>query len=124
MSRAEFNTATRNAAWDRSCEVCEATGALYGLPPGERCTADLNLGCEYDHVILDANSKDNSLGNCAAVCPKCHRWKTTQRDIPTAAKTVRQRNMRRSIKPKGRGFQKAPPGYKLNWATGRMERRT
>ncbi|TPK14122.1 HNH endonuclease signature motif containing protein [Mesorhizobium sp. B2-5-11] len=88
--RKEFTSKTRKAALARSGKRCEAEGAWYGLPAGERCTRDLAYGVEYDHIILDANSKDNSLENCAAVCPKCHAWKTANRDTPTAAKTVAQ----------------------------------
>lgn len=91
--RREFSTKTRKEALKRSGLRCEATGEWYGLPAGERCTANLGLGVEYDHLILDANSKDNSLENCRAVCPKCHRYKTSNRDVPTAAKTVRQQFM-------------------------------
>lgn len=90
MARKEFKTKTRKEALKRSKMRCEAVGAWYGLPAGERCANDLAYGVEYDHVILDANSKDNSLENCAAVCPRCHRWKTSNIDVPTAAKTVRQ----------------------------------
>ncbi|MGN6773140.1 MAG: HNH endonuclease signature motif containing protein [Rhizobiaceae bacterium] len=90
MARREFTTKTRKQALKRSGLRCEAVGSWYGLPDGQRCPANLGDGVEYDHLILDANSKDNSLENCRAVCPKCHRWKTANRDTPTAAKTVRQ----------------------------------
>jgi len=107
MARKEFSTATRKAALKRSGKRCEAVGAWYGLPDGQRCTADLSLGVEYDHYILDANSKDNSLENCRAVCPKCHAWKTRHRDIPTAAKTVRQQFM--GLKTKVKTKIPSPP---------------
>lgn len=100
MARREFTTKTRKEALRRSGKRCEASGSWYGLPEGQRCTADLSLGVEYDHYILDANSKDNSLENCRAVCPKCHGWKTRHRDTPTAAKTVRQQFMGMKTKPK------------------------
>jgi 5-methylcytosine-specific restriction endonuclease McrA len=90
MSRREFTTATRKAALKRSNMRCEAVGEWYGLGPGQRCHAGLAQGVEYDHIVLDANSKDNSLENCAAVCIRCHRYKTAHHDTPTAAKTVRQ----------------------------------
>lgn len=88
--RKEFAGKTRKLALIRSGKRCEAVGAWYGLPIGKCCNNDLSLGVEYDHYILDANSKDNSLENCRAVCPKCHAWKTANHDTPTAAKTVRQ----------------------------------
>lgn len=89
-SRREFTSATRKAALKRSNMRCEAVGEWYGLGPGQRCHAGLAHGVEYDHIILDANSKDNSLENCAAVCIKCHRHKTAHHDTPLAAKTVAQ----------------------------------
>jgi 5-methylcytosine-specific restriction endonuclease McrA len=108
MSRKEFPTKTRKEALKRSGNTCEAVGDWYGLPAGERCRNDLSYGVQYDHLILDANSKDNSLENCRAVCPKCHGWKTANRDTPLAAKTVRQGSMGKRTKVKapiaGRGF--------------------
>lgn len=93
MNRKEFSTKVRKQALKRSGLRCEAMGDWYGLSTGERCMENLGLGVEYDHYILDANSKDNSLENCRAVCPKCHDWKTRHRDTPLAAKTVRQQFM-------------------------------
>ena len=90
MARREFSTKVRKQALARSQKRCEAVGSWYGLAAGERCTNNLSFGVEYDHIILDANSKDNSLENCAAVCPKCHGFKTRRIDTPTAAKTVAQ----------------------------------
>jgi hypothetical protein len=104
--RREFSAKTRKEALRRSGKQCEAVGAWYGLPDAQRCPADLSRGVEYDHYILDANSKDNSLENCKAVCPKCHAWKTANRDTPTAAKTVRQQLMGMKTRPKA-GFRKA-----------------
>jgi len=96
--RHEFSKQTKRDALQRSGMLCEAVGALYGLPSTKRCNAPLSYGVEFDHVILDANSKDNSLANCAAVCIKCHRWKTAKHDTPLAAKTVRQRDRHSGIK--------------------------
>lgn len=101
--RHEFSKPTKRAALLRSGLVCEAAGVMYGLPKRQRCATRLALGVEFDHVVLDANSKDNSLANCAAVCIKCHKWKTAKHDTPMAAKTVRQQDMalgiRRSSSP-------------------------
>ncbi|WP_246263707.1 HNH endonuclease [Chelativorans multitrophicus] len=117
MARKEFTTKTRKEALKRSGKRCEAVGDWYGLPEGQRCTADLSLGVEYDHYILDANSKDNSLENCRAVCPRCHGWKTRNRDTPTAAKTVRQQFMgmktRAKVKIQSQGFAKKERAPKL-----------
>lgn len=105
MPRREFTKATKRLALARSGGNCEAVGAWYGLEPGRRCGASLGAGVEFDHIVLDANSKDNSLANCAAVCPKCHRFKTAKLDTPTAAKTLRQQDRNRGIvnAPKLRG---------------------
>lgn len=113
MSRREFTKKTMREALSRSGMICEAVGAMYGLHPGQRCNTDLGSGVQFDHIVLDANSKDNSLENCAAVCIKCHRWKTANHDIPMAAKTVRMQDSARGIRTKpsrplqGRGFAKS-----------------
>ena len=107
--RRNFTAKTRKEALKRSGKVCEASGSWYGLPDGQRCTANLSLGVEYDHYILDANSKDNSLENCRAVCPKCHRWKTSNIDVPTAAKTVAQSFMGMKTRQKQKIPQRPKP---------------
>ena len=102
MARAEFSKETRRAALKRAGGQCEAgtfaPAEWYGFGPGERCYALLSYGVEFDHIDLDANSRDNSLSNCAAVCKRCHGWKTRNRDIPLAAKTVRQRDKHDGIR--------------------------
>ena len=75
---------------------------MYGIDLIGRCRAPLSYGVEFDHIILDANSKDNSLENCAAVCIKCHRWKSANHDIPLAAKTVRQQDKAAGIRSPSR----------------------
>lgn len=116
IARANFGKPVKRAALERSGHLCEAEGNFYGLLEGRRCNAPLAYGVEYDHFDQDANSKDNSLANCRAVCPKCHDWKTRNIDTPKAAKTLRQQDRARGVvKPKGqiqsRGFapsEKAP----------------
>lgn len=90
--RAEFTRQTKREALRRSGGLCEAVGTLYGLPEGQRCNAPLAYGVEFDHVVLEANSHDNSRGNCAATCKRCNQWKANHHDTPLAAKTVRQRD--------------------------------
>jgi hypothetical protein len=99
-NRREFGAKVRKQALARSGKVCEAAGDWYGLPAGQRCTRLLSYGVEYDHLILDANSHDNSLENCRAVCPKCHDHKTRTRDTPLAAKTVAQSLMGMKTRPR------------------------
>lgn len=116
MSRAEFSKQTKRDARKRADGHCEATGAMYGLEPGQRCNMPLERGVEFDHIILEANSHDNSLENCAAVCKRCHGIKTNKHDIPVAAKTVRQRDkhngIRNASKMRSRGFGFTPPKVK------------
>lgn len=102
MTRAEFSRATKRGALKRAEGQCEALGVWYGLHTGERCRAPLSYGVEFDHIVLDANSHDNSLENCAAVCIKCHRWKSANHDTPLAAKTVRQRDKHLGIRHSSR----------------------
>lgn len=92
MSRREFSRETKREALARSGKKCEATGPWYGKEDGERCCADLAYGVEFDHIDMDANSRDNSLSNCAAICIRCHRWKTANHDIPINAKVKRVRD--------------------------------
>lgn len=96
MSRI-FSKPVKREALARSGRRCEATGQIYGLPDGQRCEADLGYGVEFDHLVLWANSRDSTLGNCLAVCPRCHKFKTTTHDTPKAAKTVRQRDKNNGI---------------------------
>lgn len=102
MSRREFSAATKRAAWERSGGLCEGRGRLYGLKPRQRCDAPLSKGVVYDHVDPDANSKDNSLENCRCICWACNKFKTYKRDLPMIAKTVRQQNKHRDIRPRAR----------------------
>lgn len=93
MTRAgDFTKPVKRAALRRSGRLCEATGDWYGLPHGARCNAPLSFGVEFDHIDQEANSHDGSLENCAAVCPRCHRFKTDHIDTPKAAKTLRQQD--------------------------------
>lgn len=114
MSRLEFTKPIKRAALARSGALCEASGIFYGLAPDTRCNAPLSYGVEFDHVLAASNGGDNSLENCAAVCLKCHRFKTAKFDTPRAAKALRQSDKHFGIRTKpignsrlqSRGFQK------------------
>jgi len=118
MARREFTKATQRQAKSRSGDRCEAVGPWYGWKPGQRCNADLAYGVEYDHIDLDANSKDNSLSNCAAVCIRCHAVKTRTHDIPVAAKTLRQQDRANGVR---RRSGKPMPGSKASGLKKRMD---
>jgi 5-methylcytosine-specific restriction endonuclease McrA len=113
MARREFSKPTKREALRRSGLICEAVGERYGLPENTRCQNNLGAGVQYDHAVPDALGGDNSLQNCLAVCPKCHRFKTSN-DVAQIAKSNRQIDKRFSIrntgqKLNGAGFAKAPP---------------
>lgn len=116
--RREFTKPVMREALRRAGNLCEAIGRMYGLEDGRRCNAPLGYGVEFDHVVMDALSKDNSLENCAAVCLKCHRWKSSKHDIPMAAKTVRMQDKDRGIRKRS-SFPKMPEGYRHDWRLGR-----
>ena len=97
MSR-YFSKPTKRMALHRSGGKCEADGPLYNLAEGQRCSIPLGSGVEFDHYILYANSRDSSLDNCRAVCPRCHAYKTARHDTPKAAKTVRQMDKHNGIR--------------------------
>lgn len=106
MPRREFSKSVKREALKRAKNQCEAVGSWYGLQPGERCEASLGHGVEFDHIILEANSHDNNLENCAAVCIPCHRIKSAKHDTPMAAKTVRQREKHNGIRGSKRSWPK------------------
>lgn len=103
--RAEFSAPTKREAHLRSGGVCEAVGPDYGLPTGQRCGNGLNLGVEYDHLIEATLGGDNSLSNCRAICPACHRHKTSAR-AGELAKTKRIADKR--IKARGQKKKSFP----------------
>lgn len=117
MTRSEFSKSTKREALKRAKGHCEAVGVWYGLEYGQRCNMPLGKGVEFDHIILDANSHDNSLENCAAVCIHCHEYKTRKHDIPVAAKTRRQQDKHIGIKRKSRPM----PGSKASGFKKRMD---
>ena len=118
MSRREFTKQTKREAIRRSGMLCEAVGPWYGLNEGQRCNAPLGSGVEFDHIDLDANSRDNGLSNCAAVCIPCHRFKTFNHDIPIAAKTLRQQDKALGIRKPRRTPM---PGSKASGLKKRMD---
>lgn len=100
MARAEFSKPTKRAALERSQMRCEAIGTVYGLEAGIRCSISLAKGVQFDHIVADAIGGDNSLENCAAVCPRCHQIKTSKNDTPKAAKVKRVSDKALGIKGK------------------------
>lgn len=112
MPRSEFSKPTKREALKRSAGRCEAVGELYGLTFGTRCNAPLSHGVEFDHFPIAATEPDcTGLDNCVACCPSCHRWKTSQYDVPAQAKSKRVRDkhlgIRKAPSLQSRGFAKS-----------------
>lgn len=100
MSRAEFSGKTRDAAHERSGGICECHLIPHVFP--DPCRQPLTEGrIRYEHIDPDHNSKDNSLGNCAALRTECWRYKTDKYDKPVVAKTKRQARRARGIPRSG-----------------------
>lgn len=118
MARAEFSKKTMRQALERSQMRCEAIGRWYGLDEGQRCSAPLGYGVEFDHIVADNLSHDNSLENCAAVCKVCHSRKTAKVDTPTAAKVKRVADKAKGVK-KASSWPQKPKGMKYDWGRGR-----
>lgn len=90
--RKEFSKSVRLQAWERSgghCE-CGCGQKIIGTP-------------EYDHVIEDTLTHDNSLDNCMVMSKRCHRLKT-DRNRPEIDKTRRVLEKRAGVR-KRQGFR-------------------
>lgn len=99
MARHEFSKPTKREALKRSEGRCEAIGAVYGLPPGQRCNAPLSHGVEFDHYPVPATDRDSDgLENCVAACKVCHGFKTRSYDIPMQAKGKRVSDKAKGIR--------------------------
>lgn len=112
--RYEFSKQIKREALRRSGMMCEAVGAVYGLAPGQRCNAPLGHGVQFDHYPAPAMDRgSDTLDNCAAVCPSCHKFKTRTYDTPMQAKGKRVRDRHLGIKSRrktiaGRRFNGEP----------------
>lgn len=111
--RVEFTNPTKRDAFVRCEGKCECCGVK--LRSGE---------ANYDHITPTWLSGDNSLSNCQVLCVKCHRVKTSTRDVPMIAKTKRQRDREQGIKTKSRSsFQTNRYGPFRKKLNGTVERR-
>ncbi len=110
MARAEFTATVRQQAWERCKGRCEHPGCGIELRAG---------GFQFDHIQPDGLGGKPTLENCAVLCSAHHSKKTHEHDRPIMTKADNQRKAHLGLKPKGRGFQKPPPGY--NQWTRRFE---
>lgn len=122
MRRTDFPKPVKRDALRRSGGVCEATGALYGLKPGERCANKLAVkGVQFDHVTADAIGGKPTLDNCICACLPCHRHKTAKHDTPVAAKTKRQRDKNDGIRKRSQWPQGRKMGARYEPNVKRLE---
>lgn len=95
--RAEFSKATKLAAWERCNGHCES------------CGKKILTRAEYDHIIEDTLTHDNSLANCACLCQRCHAKKTAA-SRPAIDKTRRIIETRQGLRaPKQKIAKRANP---------------
>jgi len=115
MARHNFSAKVKRQARERSGGFCEAVGAVYGLPVGQRCNAALEgKRVEIDHYPVPATDEGSDvLENAVACCVRCHAHKTATYDIPMQAKGKRVSDRNLGIRPassfQSPGFRKAPP---------------
>lgn len=106
MSRAEFTKLTKAQAFQRAGGRCEC-GCGSKPTPGE---------IEYDHRIPAAVGGTNDLSNCVVMRKKCHRRKTSTKDVPEISKSVR-------VSEKAMGLRKSSrPMAKRNDPWGKERR--
>lgn len=102
MSRREFTTKIKVAAFKRAGGKCQLCGVILGH----------GFKTHYDHRIPDQLGGEPTLENCQAICEQCHNDKTRTVDIPAIAKAKRREAKyigatRKKAEIKSRGFEKA-----------------
>lgn len=90
--RQEFTKATKLASFERAKGHCET------------CGCKIITRAEYDHRIPCGLGGDASPENCVCLCSKCHRAKTSTRDVPAISKAVRLNEKRAGARTKRGGF--------------------
>ena len=106
MTRAEFSKRTKIEAFAIAGGRCQC-GCGSKLTPGE---------VEYDHRIPAAIGGSNDLNNCVVMRKKCHRQKTTDKDIPEISKSQRIAEKAMGLRKSRSGFRRPPPGHKYQWS--------
>jgi len=75
--RQEFTKKTKLARFKHADGCCE------------KCGDKILTRAEYDHAVPAAVGGGNDFDNCRCLCQICHAEKTSKRDVPQIAKTVR-----------------------------------
>ena len=113
MTRREFPSKVRVAAFERAQGRCEECTAL--LLPGKY---------QYDHRIPDALGGEPTLDNCVVTCTTCHGRKTATVDVPNIARAKRREARHIGAKtPSRRSFATNKNGPFKKKLDGNVERR-
>lgn len=91
MSRTEFPSKIRKAAWERCAGRCEWPGCGLELKVG---------GFQFDHILPDGLGGDTALSNCAVLCSNHHSLKTHRQDRPAMQKADNIKAKHLGLKPK------------------------
>lgn len=97
--------------WDRENGICHLAGRK--IKAGE--------AWDLDHKVALCNGGEHREANLFPALRDKHREKTAE-DVAEKAMIYRKRSKHLGLKPKGRGFRSAPPGFKYSWKSGRMEK--
>lgn len=98
-SARHFTRKIKRLAFARCAGICE-----YERPNGERCGMPVGPGnIIYDHIDPWHFSRDSSLANCQAICTRCNREKTFERDIPVIVEIRHMSDFHHGISGPGRG---------------------
>lgn len=103
--RRNFPPQVKLAAWKRCGGYCECG-----------CGQKI-LRAEYDHQTPLALNGLSTLENCQVLDSRCHRAKTSTKDVPAIAKSDRIEMKRAGLKRKGRPL----PGTKASGLRKRMD---
>lgn len=96
--RAEFSKAVKLRRFEHANGCCET------------CGQRITTVAEYDHATPAAIGGDNTFANCRCVCKRCHRIKTSEKDVPEISRSRRIYEKRAGVRKRG-GFSKAPTGF-------------
>ena len=114
-ARREFSKKVKAEAFVRAKGRCE------------KCNVKLMGNAEYDHIVPTAYGQYGppTLANCQLLCQKCHRQKTSTRDVPAIAKADR---IKRKLQGRTKKHKAIIPGSKASgWKkklNGPTEKRT
>lgn len=93
--RDEFPRHIKEEAWKRCRGHCEHPA----------CRQKIMSGANYDHITPAAIGGKATLENCQVFCGRCHRIKTSERDVPMIAKAKRIESKRAQFTTRRSAFR-------------------